>query len=291
LQIAAAPAGFRPTPGWLNLWNGLDAVTYALQASIAALHLTRHVSSGYLSILCALQCIMLLFRLQYFSRVFVATRFAFLEAVKDAVKAISAYLAFMLLVMMGFAVAFHVLFRADQEHEEFRTITASFLLMYANQGSLLDLDLMRSCSNPVAATLLAVAYAFVMGMVIVNMLIGVMGNALEKTGEHSALKMLLHKALIIDEMEAAMPRWLEERFRAAWYPDHVHILRVDPDRVDKPKLETMWAEPPEDGGEAKGGGADLAAELAEVKAQLARMEAMLQAALHRNTAPATSSSS
>jgi hypothetical protein len=47
----------------------------------------------------------------------------------------------------------------------------------------------------------------------------------------------------------------------------------------------------QDGGEAKGGGADLAAELAEVKAQLARMEAMLQAALHRNTAPATSSSS
>lgn len=131
------------------------------------------------------------------------------------------------------------------------------------------------------------------GMVIVNMLIGVMGNALEKvcvcfccwwwwgrtsqpllrlqvfpgaacpapsptlppppllcpgrrplhtcaflgssslrfqTGEHSALKMLLHKALIIDEMEAAMPRWLEERFRGAWYPDHIHILRVDPDR-------------------------------------------------------------
>ena len=134
--------------GWLNIWNGVDACTYVLQArrrgarastraamrapqpastargarppqvSITAMHLTRHVASGYLSILCAVQCILLLFRLQYFSRVFTATRFAFLEAVKEAIKAISAYLAFMLLIMFGFAVAFHVLFRMDQEHEE-----------------------------------------------------------------------------------------------------------------------------------------------------------------------------
>ena len=32
----------------------------------------------------------------------------------------------------------------------------------------------------VAATLLAVSYAFVMGMIIVNMLVGLMANALEK---------------------------------------------------------------------------------------------------------------
>jgi hypothetical protein len=48
--------------GWFNVWNGLDAITYALQISIAVLHLSRHVDSGYLSIVCALQCIMLLFR-------------------------------------------------------------------------------------------------------------------------------------------------------------------------------------------------------------------------------------
>ncbi|EFN52792.1 expressed protein [Chlorella variabilis] len=192
--------------GWLNIWNGLDVCTYLLQITIAILHFSRNVASGYLSIVCALQCILLLFRLQYFSRVFTATRFAFLEAVKEAISSISAYLAFMLLIMFGFAVAFHVLFRADQEHEEFRTITNSFLLMYANQGELLDLDIMRSSHNPVAATLLSVGYAFVMGMVIVNMLIGVMSNALEKTGEHSGLKMALHKANIIDEMEATMPR-------------------------------------------------------------------------------------
>jgi hypothetical protein len=84
-----------------------------LQTTIVVLHLTRNVESGYLSIACAAQCILLLFRcegvsflailvfmnlaalnkpppvciahlvncrLQYFSRVFTATRFSFLEA-------------------------------------------------------------------------------------------------------------------------------------------------------------------------------------------------------------------
>jgi hypothetical protein len=60
------------------------------------------------------------------------------------------------------------------------------------------------------------ADAFVMGMVIINLLIGVMGNALARVTEHEALKLLLHKAQIIDELEATLPRWLEERFAAEW---------------------------------------------------------------------------
>lgn len=93
-------------------------------------------------------------RLQYFSRVFTATRFAFLEAVKEAISSIAvceapcllawacprarlshpvlrpslpsnarppshitADLCFMLMIMAGWAVAFHVLFRKDQQFD------------------------------------------------------------------------------------------------------------------------------------------------------------------------------
>lgn len=88
--------------------------------------------------------------------------------------------------------------------QQFATITSAFLTMYANQNGLIDLSLMRDSHNPVCAVLLsgerralgcasgggaadagaclscpccnlcrpkptaAVAYAFVMGMVIVN---------------------------------------------------------------------------------------------------------------------------
>lgn len=38
------------------------------------------------------------------------------------------------------------------------------------------------------------------------MLIGLMASALEKTQQHQATKGVLHKAQIIDELEAVMPR-------------------------------------------------------------------------------------
>lgn len=280
--------------GWLNVWNVQDALTYVLQITITLLHLTRNVHSGYLSIACALQCILLLFRLQYFSRVFTATRFAFLEAVKEAISAISIYLFFMVLVILGFAVAFHILFRKDQKSEEFSTIVSAFLTMWANQSGLLDLDLMRSSHNPVTAVLLAVAYSFVMGMVIVNMLIGLMSNALEKTSRHEGTKMLLNKAQIVDELETTLPRWMEDRLMGS--PDFIHILRIDPDRLDKPDLGCMWET--SGGGDApvgkdgvNGVSADVAARLTAMQAQLDRLEALLQAGTALKAHPAASATS
>lgn len=71
--------------GWASLWNVLDVATYALQVTIVTLHLGRiRLAAGWLSVAAALQCILLLFRLQYFSRVFKSTRFAFLDDIKEA---------------------------------------------------------------------------------------------------------------------------------------------------------------------------------------------------------------
>lgn len=48
------------------------------------MHLTRWgVGSGVLSVVAAVQCVLPLFRLQYFSRVFASTRFAFVEDLKE----------------------------------------------------------------------------------------------------------------------------------------------------------------------------------------------------------------
>lgn len=70
--------------GWFSVWNGLDLITYTIQISVSAMHLCRwKLKSDALSNLLALQCIFLLFRLQYYSRVFRSTRFAFLEAIRS----------------------------------------------------------------------------------------------------------------------------------------------------------------------------------------------------------------
>eukprot|EP00887_Chlorella_sp_A99_P000504 scaffold17.g504.t1 len=202
-----------------------EVVTYVLQFAITALHLGRWVLSGWISVMCAAQVVLLLFRLQWFSRCFASTRFQFVET-----------------VILGFGVAFHVLFRLDQEATEgFDSIWDAFLTMFAAQGSLLDLKMTRSTHNPGAATTLAVCYYFCVGMVLLNLLIGIMSNAMARSSEHEALKLILSKVQVIDELESTLPPWIERRFASSWYPDYIHILRVDPDRVGRVDLDSLWA--------------------------------------------------
>lgn len=49
-----------------------------------------------------------------------------------------------------------------------------------------------------------------------------------QTNEHQAMKSVHHKAQIIDELEATMPRCLEEWLEVS--SPFIHILRIDPDR-------------------------------------------------------------
>lgn len=66
-------------------------------------------------------------RLQYFSRVFPATRFSFLDSLKEVLHDVKMYLLFLVLVMLGFATSFHVLYRRDQEkHDVSTACTARF---------------------------------------------------------------------------------------------------------------------------------------------------------------------
>jgi hypothetical protein len=55
-----------------------------LQAVIAVRHLSRTwVEPGWLPIAVAVQCVLLLFRVQYFSRVFRPTRIAFVDSIAE----------------------------------------------------------------------------------------------------------------------------------------------------------------------------------------------------------------
>ena len=89
--------------------------TYTIQVILTVAHLTRTaLASPWVSALAAAQCVLLLFRLQYFSRVFKSTRFAFIEAVRDVVSETRWVFAAVMVILTGFAAAFHILFRRDQ---------------------------------------------------------------------------------------------------------------------------------------------------------------------------------
>ncbi len=61
-------------------------------------------------------------------------------------------------------------------------------------------------THPVAASLLAIAYVFVLGLILLNLLIGLMTNSLHRVTENETLRLLLSKAQVIDELEATLPR-------------------------------------------------------------------------------------
>jgi hypothetical protein len=97
-----------------------------------------------------------------------------------------------------------------------------------------------------------------------------------------ALKLLLHKGEIIDEIESTLPRWIENKFDRHWYPAFVHCLRIDTDRLDRPDLKGMWDEKKKaDEGDGEGdnnadvASSELHAKLDSMAAQLARLEAAL----------------
>ena len=77
--------------GWASIWNVVDLATYTIQLSATAMHLSRRgVGSDALSGLLAAQCVLLLFRTQYFSSVFKSTRVSFLDALRDVLAEVRA---------------------------------------------------------------------------------------------------------------------------------------------------------------------------------------------------------
>ncbi|PSC73953.1 WD-40 repeat [Micractinium conductrix] len=281
--------------GWAsNVWNINDVVTYVLQIAIAVQHLGRlNISSDWLSIMSAAQCIFLIFRLQYFSRVFRATRFAFLEDIKEVLHDVKYYLAFIVLLVLGFATAFHILYRRDQEeHDEYKNIGRAFIAMCTFLAGNADLNtLYKDAHNPVAASVLGVLFVFVLATVLMNLLISIMTNTLDKVTENEGLRMQLSKTQAIDELEATIPPWVERLFPGL-YPRFLHVLRVDPTRLDAVKPDRQWAGSAsgvlgEEGGEEgaaaaepagpnKEGLAGLEGKVDQLSAELAEVKEMLR---------------
>ena len=228
--------------GWFSVWNGLDIITYIIQMAVTFMHLGRiGLKTDILSILLSLQCIFILFRMQYFSRVFKTTRFSFLETIRDVIYEIRHYFLFMMVLICGFAFSFHILFRRDQAVGNFDTLPHSFLKVYFSTSNGLDYGEMLDSHVPVFAALLNIFFQFSMGMVMLNLLIGVMSNALNRVTEHEALKLLLHKATLIDELESTCPKYIEDVFEKwGWYPRHVHVLKIDQNSIERVNLQALW---------------------------------------------------
>lgn len=228
--------------GWVDLWNALDASTYFIQIAITVMHLGRWwTKSQLLTSLLAAQCILLVFRLQWFTQAFQSIRFAFLPIIKEVWDSLRVFFLFMLLIMWGFACAFYIALRRDEDGpEEYRSIVTSLLAMFEHQFGDVEMKAMWQSKSPKSATLLAVAYTLVQGTVVINLILGIVINSLDKIMEQQDYKMLLQRARVIDEIESTMPRWMQRR-RPEWFPRYVHMLRINPDKLDRVEQDALWS--------------------------------------------------
>jgi len=75
---------------------------------------------------------------------------------RDVIFEIRHYFAFLLIIMLGFAASFHILFRRDQAVSHFDTLPHAFLKVYMSQSGL-DYEERLKSHVPVTASLLNVA--------------------------------------------------------------------------------------------------------------------------------------
>lgn len=92
----------------------------------------------------------------------------------------------------------------------------------------------------VFGSFLAIAFIVIMSYVLINMLIGVIVNSLHRTLEHEGAKQLCNQARVIDEIESLLPSFFERR-HPQWHPLYIHVLRINPNKLDSIELDKLWS--------------------------------------------------
>lgn len=265
---------------WLSAWNIIDICTYVFQILISIAYFGRwQLHSDALSVLSALQVLLLWWRVQYFARAFQNTRNTFLNTLVAVTRSVWPFLILLLLTLWGFAGAFYILFRDEQGTDKFdnpwHAITSVFTLMMGD----VDVDIFYNSKKPVIGVILLIAFLFAMSMVLLNLLIALMSDAASKASDDDGTKFLCSKAELIDELESSLPAFMRG---ADWYPAHIHILKVNPDSRDRVQAGKLWGAESKKGGaqedEAAGDDEGLEAMVRGLRSDISELKELLGAA-------------
>ncbi|KAK9839401.1 hypothetical protein WJX81_000001 [Elliptochloris bilobata] len=244
--------------GWLNTENIIDALTYSNQAAIVIMHLSRQgVNSDSIVILMAAQCILLWLRLQYYLRVFRASKFAFVDTLVAIMADVKIFLVFLFLTLLGFAASFHVLYKKDQDeyevkvlayvmclkqtmHQEYRTLWQSIFTVFnvAAAGEY-DTEVYLKTHFPLATATLLCLFLFVVTVMLFNVLIALLTNASQKMTDNAGLRAVISKAQVIDELENTLPGWVKRQH--CMFPAFIHVLKEKPGGDYEISSDSLWA--------------------------------------------------
>lgn len=264
---------------WLGVWNAIDLCTYVLQVVISIAYLGRwQLHSDAISILAAIQVLLLWVRIQYFARAFQSMGNSFVNTLAAVVTSVRSFLMLLLITLWGFAGAYYILYRDEQGTTKFdnpwHALTSVFTLMMGD----IDVDLFYNSKKPVIGILLLWLFLFVMTMVLLNLLIALMSDAAAKASDDDGTKFLCSKAELIDELESSLPRWLRSD---DWYPPYIHILKVNPASGEKVLASDLWTlgGAADVGEQEEDSGDDLKETVEGLRSEIGELKSMLRDAL------------
>ncbi|CAG9462922.1 unnamed protein product [Pedinophyceae sp. YPF-701] len=219
---------------YLTVWNIIDVGTYGLLPAVSALHLSR-APAAVLTQLSAVLCLLLWLKLQYFLRVFHATRVAPVDLIKGVVSGVGWLLAMIMLTMLGFAHTFFLLFRsvdsedyAPTSSEDFTTPARSVVSSFGMAMGVFDVSTFMDTPGVAhgPATTLFLAYMLTTMVILLPLVVAAMVSVYDNAKIKEHARFLCSKALLICEIEAALPHTVKARSDASWFPPYVHVLRV-----------------------------------------------------------------
>eukprot|EP00210_Caulerpa_lentillifera_P009174 g8746.t1 len=207
---------------WItSAWNWIELLSYfnivVVIPSLEFLLLKNGKKFVLLSVIVAIECVLLWCRILYYARM--SRKLGkFVTVIAAVVSAVIPFLFIAFCVMFGFAVAFHVLYRhldastlegngeviADDllsVHKSFGTFGRTLFTVFGFIFGDFNLDNIYLAPNVPAATVLFVLYMVIITTTFLNMLIAMMGQEFEgiHRGEYS--RFLKARAMVIDDNE------------------------------------------------------------------------------------------
>eukprot|EP00210_Caulerpa_lentillifera_P000770 g745.t1 len=118
---------------WFNFWDIFDILTQVMQVICTTVYLLEtRITTRTFNVMLATQTILLIAKIQFFARAFVAVESSMLDTLKAVVGGIRWYLLLLILTLYSFACAFLILYRTEYtDCEDFKNILHSIMSMYS----------------------------------------------------------------------------------------------------------------------------------------------------------------
>ena len=136
-------------------------------------------------------------------------------------KGIMAFTMILVIVMVGFSLAFFVLFSGLDENfgNPFISVFTSYIWMFGE----FDTDNFGAATNYYAVVGLFIVFMYIVNIVLLNLLIAIMGDIYDSIQENARAQFLFSKASLILEFEEVMGNDYDES-HSAEYPTWLQVL-------------------------------------------------------------------